>query len=161
MQKRCGLLFVVGAVLLASCAGLGGTLRPVIPVGEIPSGEYEVRVLAALVPTIQPDGEVIAAVLYTQPTGRRVEVWDSPRSWLWEHSLGKGNGREHVALVKSPANYEIVRLTSRDGQPIGYALLHRAGVHATLQDWDGKTVLFLSTLNFIDPNYIRPDNGRD
>ncbi len=161
MQKRCGLLFVVGAVLLAGCAGLVGTLRPVVPVGEIPSGEYEVRVLAALAPTIQPDGEVIAAVLYTQPTGRRVEVWDSPRSWLWERSLGKGSGKEHVALVKSPANYETVRLTSRDGGPIGYAVLHRVGVHATLQDWNGKTVLFLSTLNFIDPNYIRPDDGHD
>ncbi len=163
MQKRYGMFLITGVLTLtlAGCGGLAGTLRPVVPVREVPSGEYEVRVLTVLAPTKQPSGEVIAAVLYTQPTGRRVEVWESPRAWLWEYSLGKGSGREHLGLVKSPANYESATLTSRDGQPIGYVLLHREGVHASLQDWNGKTVLFLSLQEFLDPNFIQPGDGRD
>jgi hypothetical protein len=164
--KRWGILALAGALAVAGCAGLVGTLRPVIPVGEIPSGEYEVRALRALAPTKQPDGEVVAAVLYTKPSGPRVEVWETSyptgsRGWLWEQSLGKGSGREHLPLVKSPAHYETVTLPGRDGRPIGYALLHRTGVHASLQDWNGKTVLFLSAVEFIDPDYIRSGDGRD
>ncbi len=162
--KPWGILVVLGAVAIAGCAGLVGTLRPVIPVGEIPSGEYEVRALLALAPTKQPDGEVVAAVLYTQPSGPRVEVRETSYptgsgGWLWEQSLGKGSGREHLPLVKSPAHYETVTLPGRDGRPIGYALLHRPGVRASLQDWNGKTVLFLSAVEFIDPEYIRSGNG--
>ena len=165
--RQWGVLVLWGGVLvLAGCVGLVGTLRPVVPVGEIPSGEYEVRALLALAPTKQPDGEQVAAVLYTLAGGPRVEVWEAayptgPGGWLWEQSLGKGSGREHVRLVKSPANYETVVLPGRDGRPLGYALLHRPGVHATLQDWNGKTVLFLSAIDFIDPEYIRSGNGRD
>jgi len=164
-SKRWGIV-VLGALVLAGCAGLAGTLRPVSPIGEVPSGEYDVRVLLPLAPTKQPDGEQVAAVLYTQPAGPRVEVWETPYptgggKWLWENSLGKGNGREHIALIKSPAHYQAVTLTGPDGRPIGYALLHRTGVHATLQDWHGKTVLFLSAIDFIDPEYIRSGNGGD
>ena len=162
--KRCGLLFVAGALAVAGCAGLTATLRPVLSVGEIPSGEYEVRILTAMAPTKQPDGEQVAAVLYTLPGGPALEVWETSyptgaRHWLWERSLGRGSGREHVGLVKSPANYETVILSGREGRPLGYALLHRAGIHATLQDWNRKTVLFLSASEFIDPDYIRSDDG--
>ena len=164
--KSWGTLLMVATLAVAGCAGVMETLRPVIPAGEIPSGEYDVRVLWALAPTKQPDGEVIAAVLYTQPAGPRVEVWETPHTggagkWLLEHSLGKGSGREHLTLVKSPAHYETVVLPGRDGRPIGYALLHRPGVHATLQDWSGKTVLFLSAINFIDQEYIKSGDGRN
>jgi len=164
--KRWRMIFVAATLALAGCAGVMGTLRPVTPVGEVPSGEYDVRVLSALAPTKQPDGEVIAAVLYTRPGGPRVEVWETSyptgsRGWLWEQSLGKGSGREHLPLVKSPAHYQAVTLPGRDGRPIGYALLHRTGVHASLQDWNGKTVLFLSAVEFIDPDYIRSGDGRD
>ena len=161
-SKPWGVLLAFGALVLAGCAGLAGTLRPVISVAEVPSGNYDVRVLSAIAPTRQPDGEVIAAVVYTQPAGPRVEVWETPHTsgaggWLWEYSLGKGSGREHLAIVKSPAHYETVTLPGRDGRPIGYAILHREGVHATLQDWNGKTVLFLSAINFIDQEYIKSD----
>ena len=164
-SRRWGIV-ILGALTIAGCAGLAGTVRPVIPVGEIPSPEYHVRALRALAPTKQPDGEVVAAVLYTQPAGPRVEVWETAYptgagGWLWEESLGKGSGREHLPLVKSPAHYATVTLPGRDGRPIGYALLHRTGVHASLQDWNGKTVLFLSAIDFIDPGYIRSGNGRD
>ena len=165
-SERWGMLALLVTLAIAGCAGLAGTLRPVVPVGEVPSGNYDVRVLSALAPTKQPDGEVVAAVLYTEPAGPGVEVWETSyptgsRGWLWEYSLGKGSGREHVALVKSPAHYETVTLPGRDGRPIGYAILHRAGVHASLQDWNWKTVLFLSAVEFIDPDYIRSGGGRD
>ena len=152
---RCGLgiltLFLVG------CA----TVRPTVPVAEIPPGEYEARAFIAMAPTLQGDGEVVAAILYTMPGGRRIEVRDSPRWWLWERSLGRATGREYVGYVKSPANYSIVSLPGPDGQPIAYAVLHRKGVHGAVQDWGQRSVLFLSTLYFIDPNYIRSPDGRN
>ena len=156
-------LFVLGGIglVLFGCAGLAGSLRPGIPVAEIPAGEYEVRAFVALAPTRHPDGEAVAALLFTEPLGVPIEVWETPPRWLLERPLGKGTGKEHAALVKSPANYEIVALIGRDGRPIGYALLHRKGVHATLQDWGSKSVLFLSTLRFIDPGYIRGGSQRD
>lgn len=143
---------------LAGCAGV----RPAAPVAEIPPGEYQASAFIAMAPTLQPDGEVVAAVLYTLPGGRRVEVRDSPRWWLWERDLGRGVGKEHLALVKSPANYQTVSLSGRDGRPMAYAVLHRTGVHGAVQDWGDRSVLFLSTLHFLDPNYIQSDdNGRN
>lgn len=90
-----------------------------------------------------------------------VEVWETPHRWLWERSLGTGTGKEHLQLVKSPAHYQVVALTGSHGRPIGYAVLHRKGVHATLQDRGGKALLFVSTLDFIDPAYIEPGDGRN
>jgi hypothetical protein len=34
-------------------------------------------------------------------------------------------------------------------------------VRGAVQDWGDRSVLFLSTLYFIDPNYIRSDDGRN
>jgi hypothetical protein len=149
------------APLLAGCAGLHGGLRPAVPVSEIPAGEYQASAFIAMAPTLQGDGEIVAAVLYTMPGGRRIEVRDSPRWWLWEQALGRATGKEHLALVKSPANYTIASLTGRDGRPMAYAALHRTGVRGSVQDWGDRSVLFLSTLYFIDPNYIRSDDGRN
>jgi hypothetical protein len=149
------------ALLLSGCGGLTGNARPAVAVAEIPPGEYQAGAFIALAPTREPDGEVVAAVLYTMPGGRRIEVRDSPRWWLLERALGRATGTEHLALVKSPANYTSVSLTGRDGLPIAYAVLHRTGVRGAVQDWGDKSVLFLSTLHFIDPNYIRSDDGRN
>lgn len=146
------------ALLLAGCGGL--TVRPAVAVPEIPPGEYQASAFIAMAPTLQGDGEVVAAVLYTIPGGRGIEVRDSPRWWLWERALGRGTGREHLALVKSPAHYAIVSLPGRDGQPIAYAVLHRKGVHGAVQDRGDRSVLFLSTLYFIDPNYIQSNDGK-
>ncbi len=150
----------LGALAALCLAGCGGPVRPAIAVSEIPPGEYQAGVFIALAPTLQPDGEVVAAVLYTMPGGRRIEVRDSPRWWLWERALGRATGTEHLALVKSPANYSIVSLTGSDGRPIAYAVLHRTGVRGAVQDWGDKSVLFLSTLHFLDPNYIQSNDGR-
>jgi hypothetical protein len=156
------LAFGALALLLAGCAGLTGSVRPAVGVAEIPPGEYQASAFIAMAPTLQGDGEVVAAVVYTLPGGRRIEVRDSPRAWLWERPLGRATGREHLALVKSPGNYTIVSLPGRDGQPIAYAVLHRTGVHGSVQDWGGdRSVLFLSTLYFIDPNYIRSNDGKN
>jgi hypothetical protein len=149
------------ASLLAGCAGLHGDLRPAVPVSEIPVGDYQASAFIAMAPTLPGDGEIVAAVLYTMPGGRRIEVRDSPRWWLWEQALGRGTGREHLALVKSPANYTMASLTGRDGRPMAYAVFHRIGVRGSVQDWGERSVLFLSTLYFIDPNYIRSDDGRN
>lgn len=144
--------------LLAGCAAI----RPAIPIAEIPPGDYRASAFIAMAPTLPADGEVIAAVLYTIPGGRRVEVRDSPRSWLWERSLGPGTGREHLALVKSPANYTLVSLPGPDHQPMAYAVLHRTGVRGSVLDRRDRSILLLSTLDFLDPNYIHSDgpNGR-
>ena len=150
----------LGALAALCLAGCGGPVRPAIVVSEIPPGEYQADAFIALAPTLQPDGEVVAAVLYTMPGGRRIEVRDSPRWWLWERALGRATGTEHLALVKSPANYSIVSLTGGDGRPIAYAVLHRTGVRGAVQDWGDKSVLFLSTLHFLDPNYIQSNDGR-
>lgn len=104
--KRWGIHALAGALAIVGCAGVMGTLRPVTPVGEVPSGEYDVRVLSALAPTKQPDGEVIAAVLYTRPSGPRVEVWETSyptgsRGWLWEQ-LGEREGASPVGEVSGP-----------------------------------------------------------
>jgi hypothetical protein len=148
------------ALLLAACSGLTGA-RPATPMAEIPPGEYQASAFIAMAPTLPGDGEVVAAVLYTPPGERRIEVRDSPRWWLWERALGQGTGREHLALVKSPANYQLVSLPGRDGRAIAYAAFHRRGVHGAVQDWGDRRLLFLSTLHFLDPNYIRSDDGRD
>ena len=147
-SRRWGGALIAAAIVVAGCAGV--SIRPGIPVPEVPSGEYEVRVLAALVPTLPADGEVTAAVLYTGPAGPQIEVWATPyQGGLWERSLGKGSGKEHLQVVRSPANYQTVALTDREGRRIGYAALHRE-VGATLQEMPGKMVLFLSTLRFLD-----------
>ena len=135
-------------------------MRPAIAIGEIPPGKYQAGAFIALAPTREPDGKVVAAVLYTMPGGRRIEVRDSPRWWLWERALGRATGTEHLALVKSPANYSIVNLTGGDGRPIAYAVLHQRWVGGAVQDWGDKSVLFLSTLHFLDPNYIQSNDGR-
>jgi hypothetical protein len=149
------------ALLLAACGGLTGRVRPAAPVAEIPQGEYQVSAFVAMAPTVPPDGEVVAAVVYALPGAGRLEVRDSPRWWLLERPLGRGTGTEHRALVKSPVNYATVAFVGRDGRPIAYAVLHRRGVHGAVQDWDEDSVLFLSTLHFVDPNYIRSDDGRN
>ena len=79
----------LGALAALCLAGCGGPVRPAIVVSEIPPGEYQADAFIALAPTLQPDGEVVAAVLYTMPGGRRIEVRDSPRWWLWERALGR------------------------------------------------------------------------
>lgn len=150
---------VVVALLLSGCGGLTGSVRPAVAVAEIPPGDYQASAFIAMAPTLQGDGEIVAAVLYAMPGGHRIEVRDSPRWWLWERALGRGTGREHLALVKSPANYQTVSLSGRDGRPIAYGVLHRTGVHGAVQDWGDRSVLFLSTLHFIDPNYIRSNDG--
>ncbi len=144
---------------LAGCAAIGGNLIPATPVAEIPLGQYDVRVFAAMAPTLSRGGEVIAAVLYTKPGGPPIEVWSTSNAWLWERRVGRGTGNEHLTLVKSAANYQPVALTSRDGAIIGYAVVHRPGVQATLETLGSRTLLLLATREFIDPDYIRPDNN--
>jgi hypothetical protein len=148
-------------LLLAACGGLTGRVRPAAPVAEIPRGEYQASAFVAMAPTVPPDGEVVAAVVYALPGAGRLEVRDSPRGWLLQRPLGRGAGTEHRALVKSPANYATVAFIRRDGRPLAYAVLHRRGVHGAVQDRGEDSVLFLSTLHFVDPNYIRSDDGRD
>lgn len=158
MRTKTTTLSVTLALLLAGCAGLG--TRPAVPVVEVPPGQYEARAFIAMAPPRTGDGEDVAAVVYTIPGGRRVDVWDSPRWYLWEKALGPGTGKEHLALVKSPAHYQVVSLPGRDGRPIGYAVLHRVGVHGSVQDMGSKSVLMLSTLYFLDQNYINDKDGK-
>jgi hypothetical protein len=157
-------VFALGvlALLLAGCGALAGGVRPAVPVADIPPGEYQARAFIAMAPTLPADGEVVAAVLYTMPGGPRIEVRDSPRWWLWERALGRGTGKEHLTLVKSPANYDTVSLPGRDGRPAAYAVIHRTGVRGSVGDWGpNRSVLYLSTLYFIDPNYIQSDDGKN
>jgi hypothetical protein len=149
------LLFVTAA--LVGCAGVSGPARPLVPATDVPAGNYDVGALVSVAPVKQGDGEVYAAVVYTLP-GNAVEVWEGSypagsRGWLVRQSLGKGEGKEHLRLVKSPAHYDVLMLPDRDGRPLGYALVHKA-VQASLYEGNGKAVLFLQASNFIDPNYI-------
>jgi hypothetical protein len=155
------LLFATAAFV--GCASSSGPARPLVPATEVPPGDYEVAALVSVAPTKQADGEFYAAVLYTLP-GTPLEVWEGSypsgsRGWLVREPLGRGNGTEHLRLVKSRAHYDVVMLPDRDGNPRGYALVHKA-IQPGLHDWHGKLVLFLQASEFIDPNYIGSRGGR-
>ena len=156
------LFFVMSA--FAGCAGLPGAGRALIPAAEIPPADYDVRALVSLAPAKQADGEIVAAILYVLPAPAPLEVWEGTnptgsRGWLVTPSLGKGRGKEHLQLVKSAADYDVVTLPGADGRPVGYALVHKAAGPASIQDWNGKLVLVLGISNFIDPNYIGSHGG--
>jgi hypothetical protein len=151
-----GALLPLLACVLAGCAGMPGATRPV---SEIPSGDYDVGSVVSVAPPKQADGEFVAAVVYISRPGTRLEIWEDTypsgsRGWLVLRPLGKGNGREHLKLVKSATHYQTVSLASADGQPVGYALLHKALGAATLFESGGKLTLVLPASNFIDPHYI-------
>lgn len=160
MSVRIHAFIALGALALLS-AGCGALTRPVVAIREVPPGQYETSAFVSMAPTLPGDGEVVAAVLYTIPGGRHIEVRDSSRWWLWERALGPGTGKEHLALVKSPTHYNVVSLTGPDGLPIAYAVLHRTGVHGAVANWGDRSVLYLSTLYFIDPSYIQSIDGKN
>jgi hypothetical protein len=161
-----GTLAIFAAAALVGCAGLSGPARPLVPAGEVPSDNYDVGALVSVAPTKQADGEVYAAILYLLPASTAVQIWEGSypagsRGWLVLQPLGKGDGKEHLRLVKSADHYDVMMLPDRDGRPLGYALVHKAVRPASLHDWNGKVVLFLQASNFIDPNYIGSHgNGR-
>ena len=158
MSLRLSLVLV--SLLLSGCAWLFLSGRSSVPVGEVPLGEYDVKALLALAPTVQGDGEVTAAVVYTNPAGPRIEVWPTPSIMgIWDRPLGRGTGREHLTMIKSPAHYKTVAFTNRDGQPIGYAVVHAKGIRTTVHDVGDKTIVFLSTLEFLDYNVLEPRDG--
>jgi hypothetical protein len=164
-RALCGSLLLFAAMVLFGCASASGPARPVVPTGEIPAANYDVSALVALAPVKQGDGEFYAAILYALPSSAPLQVWEGSypagsRGWLVLKPLGKGNGTEHLRLVKSPAHYGVFMLPDHDGKPLGYALVHKA-VQPALHDWNGKVVLFVQASEFIDPNYIGSHgNGR-
>jgi hypothetical protein len=152
-----GSLLLFAALVLFGCASPSGPARPLVPAGEIPTGNYDLGALVALAPVKQGDGEVYAAILYTLP-GSPVEVWEGSypagsRGWLVLKPLGKGAGKEYQRLVKSTDHYDVMMLPGRDGAPLGYALVHKA-VRPSLHEQGGKAVLFVQASDFIDPDYI-------
>ncbi|HZE61277.1 MAG TPA: hypothetical protein VE085_12040 [Burkholderiales bacterium] len=151
-------LLLLATVALVGCAGVSGPAHPLVPAGEVPPGNYAVSALVAVAPVKQADGEVYAAVLYTLPSSTPLQIWEGSypagsRGSLVRSSLGKGEGKEHLRLVKSPAHYDVLMLPGRDGRPLAYALVHKA-VQASFYEGNDKAVLFLQASNFIDPNYI-------
>lgn len=159
-----GALLPLAAALLAACADMEGAGRPLVAVGEIPAADYEVRTVVAVAPAKQADGEVVAAILYLLPKGIPVQVWEGSyptggRGWLISRSLGKGDGTEHLRLVKSTSNYRTVMLPLADGTRLGYALVHKA-VKASTHDARGEVVVVLNASDFIDQQYIGNSRGR-
>src|SRR3972149_5903462 len=96
-------IFVLVPLLFSGCAGLALSARSSVPIGEVPLGEYDVKAFLALAPTIQGDGELTAAVVYTNPGGPRIEVRPTPSIFgILDRPLGRrGTGREHLTMVKS------------------------------------------------------------
>jgi len=164
-RALCGKLLLFAALALAACATPSEPGPALVPTGEIPSGDYEVAAIVSVAPTKQADGEFYAAVLYALP-GAALQIWEGTypagsRGWLVREPLGKGTGSEHLRLVKSAAHYDALMVPDRDGRPLGYALVHKAVRPTSLQNRDGKVVLFLQASEFIDPNYIGSrGNGR-
>jgi len=159
VQFRCALLLFAA---VAGCAGSAG--QPLAAIGEIPSADYEVRTLVALAPTKPGDGEMIAAVLYLLPGRTPVEIWEGSYptgggGWLLQSTLGRGSGKEHLRLVRSPAHYDALILPGGEGTVLGYALVHKA-VKASMRQASGKAFLVLGASQFIDPHYIGSRNGR-
>jgi hypothetical protein len=158
MSLRLSLLFA--SLLFSGCAGLALSARSSVPIGEVPLGEYDVKAFLALAPTIHADGELTAAVVYTNPAGPRIEVRPTPSIFgILDRPLGRGTGREHLTMVKSMANYKTVAFTNRDGQPIGYAVIHQKGIRLTVHDVGDKAIIFLSTLEFLDYNVLESAGG--
>ena len=160
VRQLCGALLPVFACALVGCAISPGATRQVLPASAIPSADYEVSTVVSTAPTKQADGEFVAAVVYLSRPGTRLEIWEGTYpagggNWLTQRPLGKGNGQEHLKLVKSATHYQTVSLVSGDGQPVGYALLHKALGPATLFESGGKLTLVLPASNFIDPHYIQ------
>jgi hypothetical protein len=160
-----GNLLLFAAVALVGCASASGPARPLIPTGAIPADNYDVGALVALAPVKQGDGEVYAAILYTLPSSGGLQVWEGSypagsRGWLVLKQLGKGNGTEHLRLVKSVEHYDVMTLPGGDGKPLGYALVHKAVRPTSLVGRDGKVILFVQASNFIDPNYIGSHGNR-
>ena len=155
-------VFVLVPLLFSGCAWVLAGGRSSVPIGEVPLGEYNVTAMLAMTKTRYGDGEVTAAVVYANPAGPRFEVWPAPSNLgIWDRPLGKGTGREHLTMVKSIENYKTVALTNRDGQPIGYAVVHGKGIRATVHDVGDKTIVFLYTLEFLDYDVLERKGGGD
>ena len=143
------LVLMIVLPAIAGCATSSTTARVGQP-AEVPAGTYNVRVLLAMGPTLTSEGEVTAAVIYTDPArDQAVEVWVEPRpAQLLERPLGRGNGREHVDQVKVPANYRSIPIVDRSGQTIGYAVFHER-ISPTVQNVREKTIVFLGVVRFL------------